>query len=80
MLVALVPPGPVTVTSTVPVPAGATAVIELSESTVKLAASLEPNLTAMAPVNSLPAIVTVVPPACGPSLGVSPVTAGGGGL
>jgi hypothetical protein len=60
---ALVPPTVVTVTSTVPVPAGETAVIELAELTVKLVALVAPNLTAFAPVKPVPLTVTVVPPA-----------------
>jgi hypothetical protein len=75
---ALVPDGVVTVTSTVPVPAGETAVIELAELTVKLVALVAPNLTAVAPVKPLPLTVTVVPPACGPALGLTPLTVGGG--
>src|SRR5262249_33659976 len=63
-----------TVTSTVPVPAGETAVIEVSEFTVKLAALVEPNLTAVAPVKSLPVIVTDVPPDSDPELGSTRVT------
>jgi hypothetical protein len=65
-LVALVPLGVVTVTSTVPVPAGETAVIEVSEMTLKLVALVEPNLTALAPVTLVPVMVTEVPPAAGP--------------
>ena len=76
MLVALVPPGVVTVTSTLPLPDGETAVIEVSELTVKLVASTEPNLTEMAPVNSTPVMVTVVPPPTGPVMGDTLVTAG----
>src|SRR5437660_8778259 len=49
-LVALVPPAVVTVTSTVPVPAGETAVIEVPEFTVTFAALVEPNLTTLSPV------------------------------
>jgi hypothetical protein len=75
---ALVPDGVVTVTSTVPVPAGERAVIELGELTVKLAALVDPKLTAVAPVRLLPLTVTVVPPAAGPSLGATPVMLGGG--
>ncbi len=58
---ALVPPGVVTVTSTVPaVPAGAVAVMLVALLTVKLVAAVEPNLTAVAPVKLVPVIVTVV--------------------
>ena len=37
-----------------------------------------PNVTAVAPVNPVPVIVTVVPPATGPDTGVIPVTVGMG--
>ena len=77
--VALVPPGVVTVTSTVPaVPAGETAVIWVAEVTVKLDAETVPNFTTVAPVNPVPVTVTVVPPATGPDAGVIPVTVGTG--
>jgi hypothetical protein len=76
--VALVPPGVVTVTSTVPVPAGEIAVILVAESTVKLEALLIPNITVVAPVNPVPVTVTVVPPAAGPAIGEMLVTAGTG--
>ena len=48
-------------TSTVPLPWGTVAVICVSLSTVKAVASVEPNLTALAPVKSVPLIVTVPP-------------------
>ena len=73
----LVPPGVVTLTSTVPAASvGETAVIEVAELTVKLVASVEPNLTEVAPVNPTPVMVTVVPPPTGPRVGDSLVTAG----
>ncbi len=71
-----VPPGPITVTSTVPVPAGLTAVIELSLLNVKLVAGVVPKSTAVASVKLVPVIVTNVPPAPGPNAGLTPVTAG----
>ena len=49
------PPTVVTVTSTVPLPAGEVAVIELAESTVVMVAALEPKSTAVAPVEVGPA-------------------------
>src|SRR5207302_10436242 len=49
-LFALVAAGAVTVTSTVPVPAGEVAVIALTEVTVTLVASVESHLTAVSPV------------------------------
>jgi hypothetical protein len=73
-----VPPVVVTVTSTVPVPGGDVAVIEVLELTVKLVASVEPNLTVLAPLKLVPVIVTMVPPASGPLLGLTPVTVGAG--
>ena len=67
------PSGPVTVTSTVPVPGGAVAVIEEAESAVTVA-GVEPKSTAVAPARSDPLMVTLVPPAGGPVDGVTPVT------
>ena len=50
-LVALVPPGVVTVTSTVPaLPAGAVAVMLVALLTVNAVAAVPPKLTAVAPV------------------------------
>ena len=69
MLVAEGPPGVVTVTSTIPLPAGLTAVICVSLFTVKLLTADGPNRTWLAPVKPLPMIVTVVPPAAGPDVG-----------
>src|SRR5512133_693893 len=68
----------VTITWTVPgVPAGAVAVIAVSlVGGTKLAGLPAPNSTALAPVNPVPLIVTVVPPAVGPCVGLSPVTVG----
>ena len=75
-LVGLVPDGVVTVTSTVPAAcAGEVALIWLAVFTVNVAAVV-PNFTAVAPVNPVPAIVTLVPPALGPELGVTLVTVG----
>ena len=70
------PPAVVTVTSTVPVPAGDVAVIEVAELTVKLVALVAPNFTAVAPVNPVPVIVTDVPPVVGPAVGEIDVTVG----
>jgi hypothetical protein len=72
--VAEVPEGEVTVTSTVPVPAGDVAVMELSEFTVNAAAAVDPNLTDVAPVNPLPSRLTTVPPEPGPEFGEIPET------
>ena len=65
----------VTVTSTVPVPAGAVAVMGWRSLTVKVAVAV-PNFTAVAPVKLVPVMVTEVPPAAGPELGLTPVTVG----
>jgi hypothetical protein len=71
-----VPPAVVTKTQTTPVPAGAVAVIELLELTVKLVALFAPNLTDVAPLRLVPVIVMVVPPAAGPVVGEIEVTIG----
>src|SRR5579859_2893464 len=77
-VVALVPAGVVTVTSTGPeAPAGLVALIWRSETTVTFEAGVEPNLTPVAPVNPQPVIVTPVPPVAGPSEGTTPATTGG---
>ena len=74
--IALVPPGVVTLISTVPVPAGDVAVRLEAELYVTLAA-LVPNVTVDALVNPEPVIVTVVPPAAGPVAGEMLVIVGG---
>ena len=69
------PAGAVTVTSTGPAdPAGEVAVMEESEFTMKLVAGVEPKLTAVAPVKRVPVMVTLVPPAVGPELGLTLAT------
>jgi hypothetical protein len=55
---------------------GAVAMMAVSEVTVKLSAAVLPKDTAVAPVKPLPSIVTTVPPAIVPELGVMPVTDG----
>ena len=75
-LVALVPPEFVTVTSTVPLPAGEVAVIDVALLTVNEVAAVPPNRTAVAPVKLLPVMVTGVPPAAGPLFGEIDVTDG----
>ncbi len=75
----LVPAGVVTVTLTVPVPAGDVAVIEVPEWTTTPVAATVPNLTAVAPVKFIPEIVTLVPPAAGPDFGDMEVTQGAAG-
>ena len=64
--------------STVPVPAGLVAVIWVSESTVISAALVTSKPTVVAPVNPLPVITTVSPPAEDPMVGEIPVTSGPG--
>ena len=64
--------------STVPEPAGEVAEIEISLLTVYEAAAVPPNMTAVAPVNPVPVMVTTVPPVTGPLAGVRLVTAGPG--
>jgi hypothetical protein len=77
-LIPLVSLGVVTVMSTVPTPAGALALIDVGELTVKLLAWSAPKLTPVAPVKSVPVIVELVPPAAGPLFGFTFVTVGGG--
>ncbi len=75
-----VPVPPTVVTLTVPSrcrPA-MTAVICVAELTVKLAAAVPPNCTAVAPVKLVPVMTTLVPPAAGPDVGARPVTVGAG--
>jgi hypothetical protein len=57
----LAPTDVVTTTPTVPLPAGATAVICVDETTLKLLAAVLPNVTAVAPVKFAPVMVTEVP-------------------
>ncbi len=69
-LVAEVPPGVVTVTWTVPLPAGLIAVICVSLSTEIIVPAVEPNETPVAPVKPIPVRTTVVPPLSGPLAGL----------
>ena len=64
-----------TTTSTVPVPAGLVAVIDVNEWTTTCAAAAEPNRTIALATNPWPVSVTVLPPADGPWSGAMPVTA-----
>jgi len=76
---ALVPFGVVTVTFTIPaLSAAEVAVIAVEELTVKLVALVEPNLTAVTPLKLVPVMVTTVPPATGPLVGLTFVTVGAG--
>ena len=76
--VALVPPGVVTVTSVIPAAwAGDLTVILVADTTVReVVFFVVPNLTAVAPVNPVPVIVTTVLPVKGPLFGVILVTFG----
>ena len=75
--VAEVPLVLVTVTSLAPaVPAGAVAVIEVADLTVKLEAAVAPKSTAVTAVKPVPVMVTAVPPASGPAAGLTLVTVG----
>jgi hypothetical protein len=60
-LAALAPPGPVTVTLTVPDPAGEVAVTDVAELTVTPDAALPPNATVSPDAKPDPEIVTAVP-------------------
>ncbi len=73
---ALVPPTVVAVMATVPVPAGE--VVEQLVVVVQVtAAVVVPNCRVVAPItNPLPLIVTAVPPANGPCVGLIPVMTG----
>ena len=73
---ALDPPGVVTTTSTVPVPAGLTAVMVVALITVRFVAAAPPKLTLVAPVKLVPVMVTTAPPAAGPEAGEMLVTVG----
>ena len=75
-LTAEVPLGVVTVTSTVPVPAGAVTVRLPAVTAVIEVPAIEPKSTAVAPVKLVPLTVTEVPPAAGPLVGLTPVTVG----
>src|SRR5262249_16522999 len=73
--VAEMPSGVVTVTFTVPLPGGLTALICVSASTLNLVAAVFPKDTPVVRAKPLPLITTLVPPTCGPLLGVMRVTA-----
>jgi hypothetical protein len=73
--VADVPPADDTVTSTPPVPAGESTVIDDAESAVTVA-GVAPKSTTAEP-RSVPVMVTVVPPEVGPVDGETEVTVGG---
>ena len=66
----------VTVTSTTPLPAGLSAVIVVLLTTVTFVAAVAPKSTTVGPVKPVPVIITNVPPASGPLVGLTPVTTG----
>ena len=74
LLVALVPALVVTVTLTVPVPAGAVAAHEPAVHDTPVA-GVDPKLT-VPPARLAPEMVTGVPPAAGPVVGASELTDG----
>ena len=81
--VVLVPAEVVTVTSTVPVPAGEVASQVVTEAHDTPVAAVDPKSTVVAPEvveKPVPVIVTVVPPVAGPVVGSTPVTVGAGGV
>jgi hypothetical protein len=78
---ALVSPPTVTVTSTVPVPAGLVAVQFVVEAQLTPVALFGPKRTVVAPAagsKPVPVIVTTVPPAVGPLVGLIETTVGAG--
>ena len=73
------PPPPVTVTFTVPDPAGVVAVIDVAEFTVTPDAALPPKATVSPDSKFVPVTVTAVPPDTGPEAAETPLTAGASG-
>ena len=78
-LVALTPPGVVTVTCTLSTPAGDVAWTSVSLTTLTAVAAAEPKRTSLVPQKPEPVIVMGVPPARVPEAGEMPLTAGRGG-
>ena len=74
----IVCPPLVTVTSAVPEPGRVITVIDVALFTVKLVAGVEPKSTPVTPVKFVPVMVTGVPPAAGPLVGLIPDTVGAG--
>ncbi len=70
MTALLVPLAVVTVTETIPVPGGATAVTWESDTTVNETAAAAPKRTAVVPLKPVPVKVTVFPPAGAPCVGL----------
>ncbi len=71
-----VPIGVVTVTSTMPVPAGEVTVMEPAVSAVIVPGLALPKSTTVAFAKLVPVTVTMVPPATGPALGLTAATVG----
>ena len=73
-----VPPGVVRVMSALPAdPAGVVTAHEVPEAQATVVAVAVPTLAVVEPVmNPVPVMVTTVPAASGPAVGVMPVTAG----
>jgi hypothetical protein len=77
--VAEVPPGVITVISTVPAASeGEVAVMVVEFTMVNPLPATVPNVTAVAPVKFVPVMVIPVPPAVLPVFGVTAVTVGAG--
>ena len=77
MFGALVPPGVVTSTLAEPaLPAGVVAVIVVASTTTMFVAAAAPMVTPVAPVRSVPVIVTLLPPYVVPLAGEMLVTVG----
>jgi hypothetical protein len=66
----------VTVTVTAPLPAGVVAVIDVALTTTTFVAAVAPNFTVAPAAKFVPVIVTAVPPATGPLLGLTLLTVG----
>jgi hypothetical protein len=68
----------VTLTVTAPaLPAGVVAVIDVLLTTTTFVAAVAPNVTVAPATKFAPVIVTAVPPAVGPLLGLTLLTVGG---
>ncbi len=78
-MAALVPPDVVTRTLAVPAaPVGVVQVIEVAETGFTEVQAAPPRVTALAPVRSVPVIVTALPPKVLPLVGLMAVTVGAG--
>ena len=70
------PPAVLTVTETVPVPAGTVTVSEVELIRLTPTPAVEPKSTVGTPENPVPVTVTLLPPAAGPLFGLTAVTVG----